>query len=173
MEMTKKTYIHIFIMIAIAVVIGLMPPFANITLVGMKVLGVFISVLYGWMFVGLMLPSLWGFIALGFTGYTTIIGAFATGFGNQSLLMVLLVMAISGAMQESKLTNFIADWFLKKEFFRKNPWRLVCGFVLLAFILGACGGGLAATFLLWAVICTIADDCNIDKKIKPLHLLYF
>lgn len=173
MNITKKDYINIFAMIFIAIIIGLMPSFAQISDVGMKVLGVFISVLYGWIFVGLFLPSLWGFIALGFTGYTTVIGAFASGFGNQSWLMVMIVMVISGAMQESKLTNFIADWFLKKDFFRKNPWRLVCGFVLLAFILGACGGGLAVTFLLWAIICTIADDCNMEKRNKAVAFLLF
>ena len=75
MNITKKDYINIFAMIFIAIIIGLMPSFAQISDVGMKVLGVFISVLYGWIFVGLFLPSLWGFIALGFTGYTTVIGA--------------------------------------------------------------------------------------------------
>lgn len=78
--MTKGKYINIAIMFVIAILIGSLPPAGQITEVGMKVLGVFVAILYGWIFVDLLLPSIFGFIGLGLTGYTTINGALSPGF---------------------------------------------------------------------------------------------
>lgn len=162
--MTKGKYISIAIMFVIAILIGSLPPAGQITEVGMKVLGVFVAILYGWIFVDLLLPSIFGFIGLGLTGYTTINGALSSGFGNTQLLMVLVVMAFAGAIEESKLTGFLANWFLAKDFFNKNPWRLITGLVLIAFLLGMLGGGIAAIFILWAIISSIFDDCGMPKQ---------
>ena len=57
-------YVHIAIFLLILFGIGFLPPFAQITPMGMKVLGVFLGVIYGWCFIALDWPSLVALVAL-------------------------------------------------------------------------------------------------------------
>ena len=64
------SYIHVAIMLALMLGGGYLPPIAQITPIGMKVLGVFLGLVYGWCFIDLLWTSVLGFFALGLTGYT-------------------------------------------------------------------------------------------------------
>ena len=64
-----KYYIHVAIFLLITFGFGFLPPFAQITPVGMKVLGAFIGAVYGWLFIALDWPSLIALLALGISGY--------------------------------------------------------------------------------------------------------
>ena len=50
-------YIHIAIMLVITFGVGFLPPFGQITELGMKVLGCFLGVVYGWIFIDLLWVS--------------------------------------------------------------------------------------------------------------------
>lgn len=82
--MTKKQYIHLAIMILLTVLIGICPPFGAITQVGMRTIGVFVGVLYGWLTIDLIWPSLFGYAALAILGITDTTSALSSGFGNSS-----------------------------------------------------------------------------------------
>ena len=56
---------------------GMLPPIPPLTPVGMKVLGIFIAVLFLWSTVGLAWPALMGIVALGMSGYCTVNEAIA------------------------------------------------------------------------------------------------
>ena len=51
--------------------VGLLPPFSALTPVGMKLLGVFLGVVYGYSTCGVIWPSLFAIIAFGLSGYTS------------------------------------------------------------------------------------------------------
>ena len=96
--MTKKQYIHLAIMILLTVLIGICPPFGAITQVGMRTIGVFVGVLYGWLTIDLIWPSLFGYAALAILGITDTTSALSSGFGNSQLVQVLVVMVMAGAL---------------------------------------------------------------------------
>lgn len=50
----KMTYVHVVIMLALMLGGGLLPPFGEITPLGMKVFGVFLGLLYGWCFIDIL-----------------------------------------------------------------------------------------------------------------------
>ena len=79
--------------------------------------------------------SIFGFVGLGVIGAGTVLSSFAAGIGNVSLIMILVTMVFAGALEEAGLTDFLADWFLKRKIFRKSPWLLIGGIVFGAFIL--------------------------------------
>ena len=58
----KKTfYLHVIIMLCIMFCGWIIPPFhASITPLGMRAIGIFFGVIYGWMMLDLLLPSLVG-----------------------------------------------------------------------------------------------------------------
>ncbi len=161
---TKSKYIHLVVMLVLAFAVGALPTFGQVTPAGMKAIGVFVAVLYGWIFFDLLWPSVFGFVMIGIMGIQAPIAAFSSAMGNMSLLMLLASMLFAGAMEEAKLTKFLAYWLLKKPIFQKSPWFLVVGFVVVAYVLGAFQASIAAVFLLWAVVMEIAKACDFKEK---------
>lgn len=164
MSVSKKRYIHIFIMVLLALGIGYVcPVFGQVTRYGMKVLGVFVSVLYGWIAFDLMFSSIFGYVMLAVFGIMSSTDALVTGFGNSNLVVVIVGMIFTGALDACGVTTVIANFLVTRKAFRKKPWLLVIGLVTSAYIMGLLGVNLAACFLLWSVIGKIADENNIPK----------
>ena len=130
MTKNKLRNIHFFIMFLLTICICLCPTFGQITPYGMKVLGIFIGVLYGWIFIDLIWPSLFGFAALAISNVTTIGSALSSGFGNTQLLLMLVVMIFAGALDDAGFTDLIGTWLLRKKIFQKNPWNLIAGILI-------------------------------------------
>ena len=63
-----KEWIYIAIMFILFFGTQFLPPFGLITELGMKVLGVFFGLLWGWVFVDIVWSSLLGFFILALTG---------------------------------------------------------------------------------------------------------
>ena len=169
--MTKKKYIHLAIMVALTILISFAPTFGVITRTGMKTLGVFIGVLYGWITFDLIIPSVFGYAALALLGVMSTTGALSSGIGNNNLVVVLVAMVFTGAIDAVGVTRFIANWLVTRKTFRRSPWLLVFGMIFSAYIMGMLGVHLAAIFLLWAVIMQIAKENNIPKGDKLLTFM--
>lgn len=173
MTKNKLRNIHFFIMFLLTICICLCPTFGQITPYGMKVLGIFIGVLYGWIFIDLIWPSLFGFAALAISNVTTIGSALSSGFGNTQLLLMLVVMIFAGALDDAGFTDLIGTWLLRKKIFQKNPWNLIAGILITGYVIGLAGPAMAAVFLLWAICIRIADMCHIPKKDPVISFLIF
>ena len=163
MQLTKTKYINIAIRIALTFIIALCPPVGKITPYGMKALGVFVSVLYGWLTVDLLFPSIWGFASIAVLGLMSSADSLSVGLGNTQVVAILAAMAFAGALDAVGVTKAIANWMLTKEIMRKSPWLLVIGIVATSFVLGIAGAALAAMLLLWQILGQIADKGNIPK----------
>lgn len=61
------SYIKVFIMAVLVIGIGSLPPFGQITPMGMKVLGIFVGCLYGWCVLDILWVSIFSLIAIGMT----------------------------------------------------------------------------------------------------------
>lgn len=162
--MSKTRYLHFAIMFLLTIIVSLCPPFGQITPLGMKILGVFLGVLYGWIFIDLIWPSIFGFVALGLAGFSSVTAVFASGIGNQQLVMILITMVFAGALEEAGFTDFLSTWLLKRQLFRKSPWWLLAGILLVAYILGVLGAAMAAVFLLWSIVLNIGKMSGLPNK---------
>lgn len=163
MELKKSSYIHLAIMFVLAFGISALPPFGQITPFGMKAIGVFVAVLYGWITFDLFWTSLFGFLIIPVLGLNTVAGSFGTGLANQMMITVLLSMAFAVAIGQAGVTDFMANWLLQRKIIRRSPWFLVIGIFAIAGIIGAVGPGMAAIFLLWTLVLKIADYAGLKK----------
>ena len=120
-------YIHIIIMFVIWFVVKSLPPFAGITEMGMAILGITLALLYGWIMVDLLWPSLFGFVLLQLSGYTTILGGLAAGIGNQSVLMVFILLAFTAGISQLGVSDMIASWLMQRKIFIGRPLVMVFG----------------------------------------------
>lgn len=167
MTLNKGKYIHLAIMFVLTFGISILPPFGQVTVYGMKTIGVFVGVLYGWIAFDLFWSSIYGFIMIAALGLNSVGGAFAAGLGNDMIINVLLSMAFAIAVDMAGVTDVMANWLLKRKIIRKSPWFLICGILIVGGLIGSIGPSLAAIFLLWAITIKIADYCDI-KKGDPL-----
>lgn len=168
-----KKHIHAIIMVLVAYVISVLPPVGVITPYGMKVLGVFVSLIYGWCFYDLMWASICGFVLLGFFGINTVTGALSSSLGNSQITTMICGMLIAGALTQLDMTKFVSAWLLKRKIIQKSPWMLVSGLIFIAYVVGLLGVTTGGVFILWAVTLSIADSCGVDRKNPILTFLAF
>ena len=119
---TKKRYstpymINMAITLLLMFGFGLLPPFATLTPVGMRVLGIFIGVIYGFSTCEIIWLSLFAFLAFGLSGYTNI-ALFGLdtrtpgqlGKGNRS--DTIIIASINNDTQEVRLVSVYRDTYL-------------------------------------------------------------
>lgn len=164
LKFDTKYYLKVAIMFCIIALFWNVPPFGAITPVGMRILGVFLAVIYGWIALDIIWPSLIGFVAYSLTGYTTLMGALSTAFSNATVVMVLISSILAGMIERTNCIVVINKWLLTNNLIKKSPWFLVIAILLIAILASVCNCGFAAVFVLWALVLQIADLCGYEKK---------
>lgn len=151
-------YIHCIIFVILTFGIGFLPTFGQITPLGMKVLGVFIGLIYGWIFIGFVWPSIFGMIALGFSGYKDILGVFSSAFGDSTVLQLLFMFIFVATLDASGLTTYVANWFVSRKLCTNRPWVLTAFFFLASFIICGCINLYGGIIILWYIFYNICKS---------------
>ena len=159
------------IMMALMVGIGMLEPFGQITPMGMKVLGVFVGTLFGWMFLDFIVSSTVGLVFLGLSGYTTVLGAFQTGISDMVVMNMLIAFAFVALLDELNLTGAMANWLLGLKFVNGRPWMVVALLFFAAFVIAAFADTLAAILLFWSITYKIAEEVGYEKRGKDIGYL--
>lgn len=165
-----KSYLKVLVMFLITIIIALLPPFGAITPLGMKVLGVFVGVLYGWCVLDTLWVSIYAMVILGVL-FNNVLGTFGSGFSNQITLMCLITAILGGALDSLKITDLLCNWCLTRDFLKGRPWALVSMILVAGALIGALASSIAGTFLLWVIILRLADICNYEKGCKEMAFL--
>lgn len=132
----KSMYlIHVCIMVAICFGFRFLPCPGSVTPYGMAVLGVFASLIYGWTFIDMMIPSLFGALALATTGYGSAQDVFIAMFSNSTVLMMLLGVLAFAAVEQTGAGDWIIAKLLGSKLAKKSPVFVVEIFLVI-FILG-------------------------------------
>lgn len=106
-EPGSKFCLHVVIFLVLTFCFGLLPP-CGLTEKGMKILGVFVGMLYGWTFISFSWPSMICLVALGFTGYATPTAVIAEAFSNAAVLFTIFVLVFTAYCNESGLNAVLA-----------------------------------------------------------------
>lgn len=164
MIINKKEILNYIIMFALMIGIGLLPPISIITPLGMKVLGVFIGVIYGWIMIDSITVSMIGFIALALTGYKPLMQIFISAFTNTTVITVFISVIFAGAIAKTNCIDIIAKYLLTSNMAKKEPWGLVLIIFLLAALGHVCQMMLVTVFLLWSLTLKLADQCGYERN---------
>ncbi len=160
-------YVHVAIFLLITFGFGFLPPFAQITDVGMKVLGAFLGAVYGWLFIALDWPSLIALLALGISGYAdTTHELFIAGWTFQSVSQSLLSYMFAEAIAQTSFTSYIANKLMSIKLFRGRPYVLITGCLLAAELMFILHCGLAGLFLLWSMVNVMSEKAGLEKQNK-------
>ena len=155
--------LHIVIMAVIMFGFRLLPAPGTVTPYGMAVLGVFIGLVYGWTFIGLMIPSLFGAVTLATTGYGTVQDVFIAMFSNPTVLMMLFGVFAFMAIQQSGAGDWAVAKLLSSKLAKKSP-VMVLEIFLMIFILGnICGIVWFLYFALLPLMSNMLLKCGYEK----------
>lgn len=157
-------YINSAICILIMFGFGALPTIEPLTDVGMDVLGIFLGMLYGWICVDIIWPSLFSMLALATTGLFTFPEIMKTGFGNETVLVIFFVTIFAAYVSISGLNISIAHWFVTRKICVGRPWVLMAMVMLAAFVISACGAQYGALIIMWSVFYQICESFGIKKK---------
>lgn len=160
-------YINSAIVVALMVGVGMLPPFAQITPLGMQILGIFIGVLYGWCTVSLIWPGLLGIIAIGATEYCTVSESFSQAFGDDITITIAVVYILAAYLEECGLNQYMANWFISRKIGEGRPWVFTLLIFAAAYVMSAFVSLYATVIILWMIFYKICDQIG-----EPPHTKY-
>lgn len=166
-EVKKSKYvIHLIIMTVITFGFRFLPCPGTVTSYGMSVLGVFLGLVYGWTFLGLLMPSLFGAVAMATTGYGSAQDIFVAMFSNSTVLMMLLGVLAFTAVQQSGAGDWLVAKLLGSKVAQKSPIMVLEVFFLIFIIGNIVGIVWFLYFALMPLMSNMLVKCGYDKGDK-------
>lgn len=159
-----KIWLKVVIMLLLMFGIGYLPPFGEITPMGMKVLGAFVGTLFGWLTLDFILSSLVGLVTLGMSGYEGgIAGTMAAGFSDSTVIIMVFSFILVAGLNKVDLTGALASWTLSRKLIQGKPYVILGVVFLASYIVGAVNA-FASMLLFWNVLFKVANKVGWQKK---------
>lgn len=168
----KSYYIHTVIMLAIAVAFYFIPAVEPLTPLGMKVLGVFLAMLYGWLFCDVVWPSLFGLLMLGVCGYDKVGIVFASAYGNSTVIMLILFCAVTAILSAAGIAEYIANKMISLKILQGRPYVLMLVLLLVMVVLALTVGATAGFLIILPLIKEISKNFGYKPGDKwPMYMI--
>ena len=146
---------------------GYLPPIDPITPMGMRVLGIFLGMIFLWSFVSILWPSLLGIVALIICGYGPLPQVLKMSFGDTVPTLVLFAMVLFGAIQHAGVTRYISRWFLTRKIINGKPVMFSFVFMYATYVLAALSANILPVLLfMWAILYSVLEDVGYKKGDK-------
>lgn len=170
---TAIYWIHSIISLSLMFGFGLLPPVAPITEFGMKMIGIFLGLVYGWVLIGIAWPSMAGLIALMCLGNMTADEVFKASFGNTNVLMMFFIFIFCGAFAHYGLSKKIALWSITRKAVVGRPWVFSFVFLMVMAFLGGVTSATPTIVIGWTLTYVICEQCGFKKgDTYPLILIF-
>ena len=166
MNATQKHYLNFAIGFVLMFFFQFIPAPSPITPYGMKLIGIFLGIIYLWTTEDILWSSILGLIAMVCLGIFSGNELTSKAFGQSLLIMLLFVLAIIFCMDKSGLFDWIANWMLRLKFVQGRPWTLVTMLFALVFLVTLVGNGSLIIFLIWSIIYKIGEKVGYTRENK-------
>lgn len=173
MSATAKWYLNVIVSLGFMVFFRFIPAPDPMTPLGMTVLGIFIGCIYGWCTTNLIWPSLAGLIIFGFTEFTNPTAAWGTLMSNGTVALAIWLMIAVGLLNNTGLTQYLANWSITRKFTKGKPWTLITVVYLATIICGSIINAIGTVLIFWALIWAICDKVGIKKGGKASAWMCF
>lgn len=153
-------YVNAVICILIMLLFGFIPAPEPMTPLGMKVVGIFIGMIYGWITVGTHWPSLLGVLLLGLSGYAPMNSVLKDTFGNNTVLMLFFICIMTGVLNSAGLTRYFCMKVLNLKWAKGHPWRMTFLVIMSNYVCSAFLAPAASLLLIWSVLYSLFEMCD-------------
>ena len=171
MTKTEKEVIFTIIAILIIAIFFLAPAPSGLSADGMKVLGIFIGILFLWITVGIGWPSLLCLAALAFVPSLGVKTTLQTSFGNETFAFLLFTFMFTYAFSQTGYVKKIALGFVTSKFARKSPWTFAFCFFAAVIVIGCFMSPSVLYFVILPILEEIYNILGLKKGDKYASML--
>lgn len=157
-------FFHIAVFLCITFLFGKIEPVEPLTPYGMNVIGVFMGVIYAWVFIDIIWPSMVGLLALITLDVMPAQELLNKGFGDPVVVMMMFIFVFSAAIDHYGLSKFISRWFVSRKCVAHRPWMLTFTLLASVSLLGGLTSATPAAVIGWSLLYGIFDLCGYQKK---------
>ena len=118
-------YLHAGAMLAVMLVFRFIPPPQGLTAEGLAVIGIFFGILYGWLFIDVVWPSLLGLVLLGLTLRQPMDAVLGSAFGNNTVLLLLFFCMVASIINAAGIAEWVARRIICVPFIVGRPYVLI------------------------------------------------
>ncbi len=155
--------LHSFLCLAVMFGVGQLHPVAPLTSQGMALIGIFLGVLYGWIFIEIIWPSMAGMLALVVVGGLSPAEMLGQSFGRPIVVMMFFILIFCAVINHYGLSKAISLWVITRKCVAGRPWLFTCTFFLSVMLLGALTSASPAAVIGWSILYGICDVCGYEK----------
>lgn len=159
----KKNYLKMIVFFLIIFGFGFLPAPEPLTPYGMKTLGIFIGLVYGWCAIGMIWPSIVGILAMVLLDILPLKTILANGWGSTTMVLIFFMMMISKNLEKAGISNFIALWFISRKIVLGRPWLFSYSFLVAIALISTMTSAVATILLGWAIFYGVADEIKAEK----------
>lgn len=177
-EKNSRYYCNVAIGLLFMLFFRYLPPFGQVTSVGMAVTGIFIGMIWLWLSVDGLWPSVLALLVTAFsgylgdvTGYAAVTSVFTTALGNNTIIMVILFMSVFGCMGDIGLAEYIARFLLRRKFLAGKAYVLLFMIVFASYVLCGLGDFVVCLFIMWPIVEEICKKAGYQKGDKYWNAL--
>ena len=171
MTKTEKEVIFTIIAFLIIAIFFLAPAPSGLSADGMKVLGIFIGILFLWITVGIGWPSLLCLAALAFVPSLGVKTTLQTSFGNETFAFLLFTFMFTYAFSQTGYVKKIALGFVTSKFARKSPWTFAFCFFAAVIVIGCFMSPSVLYFVILPILEEIYNILGLKKGDKYASML--
>lgn len=163
---SKAYMINAIIGVVVMFGFGFLPPLAPITEMGMKVLGIFLGMIYLYSSCDVNWPSLLGIVGLSVVGYCSLASAAAGSLGHSVVFQSFTAYIVAGSLNYYGVTEQIARWMLSRKALKGHPYLFIYILYLSLMFICIFTSSLAMIILYWAIFEGICKVLSCEKGDK-------
>ena len=163
---------HSLVCLAVMFGVRLLPPSPPLTAQGMALISIFLGVLYGWIFIEIIWPSIAGMLALALIGGLSPQQVLAQSFGSPTVVMMFFIFVFCAAINHYGLSKQISLWVITRKFAAGRPWLFTYLFFLSVMLLGGLTSASPAILIGWSILYGICDVCGYRKGDAYPKMMY-
>ncbi|WP_198006422.1 citrate transporter [Candidatus Epulonipiscium viviparus] len=132
----------------------------------MKIIAIFIGIIYLWTFVDSIWPSLLSVFLLGSIEYMSMSELMMNFLGSPTVVQTIFTLIFIGALIETNMTAYLGRWFLTIKCINGRPWMFTFAILLGCYFLSFLSSSFAAIFLYWSILYEVFEELGYTKEDK-------
>lgn len=164
-------YIHIIICAALMIGFGYIPPVAPLTPEGMRIIGIFIGMVYGWLTSGMIWPNLLAIVIVVLYNVTTLANFLVIGLGADTTALMIFSVILISAVNESGVGRFLAAWILSRKILTGRPWLFTTVFLLNCMLLTSFANPYVMILVFWGMLYNVLNMFGIKPFEKYTNVM--
>lgn len=163
-KMDRMKLVHTIVGISIMFLFKFLPPFLEMTDIGMEILGIFLGTLYLWTTSDPIWSSLLSVLMVGFSSYASMGQVAADYFGDQTVFQLLFTMLFSAGLLYYGITKYMVRWCLSMKLVNGKPWAITFLLMLSSLLISVFAGPFVAIFLFFPIMMDVYQIVGFTKE---------